>query len=258
MAATRAKEGKASAGGGTVDAREIEKFAGLAAEWWDPDGPMRPLHQLNPTRIGYIRDCLCGHFALNPGDLEPLAGLDLLDVGCGAGLVTEPMARLGARVTGIDAAEENIAVAAGHAGEQDLGIDYRHTTAEALVAAGETFDAVLALEIVEHVADVPDFLDSLGRLVRPGGALVMSTLNRTAKSFMLAKVGAEYVLRWLPPGTHDWRRFIRPSELTRGLRAAGLAVEDATGVAYNPLAETWRLARHDLDVNYMVFAIRPE
>ena len=239
----------------TVDAAEIARFAALADAWWDPEGEFRPLHRLNPTRLAYVRDRLIGHFGLDPHAQRPLDGLSLLDVGCGGGLLSEPMARLGAKVTGIDAAERNIGVASTHAQESGLAIDYRHAAVEDLAAAGERFDAVLALEIVEHVADPDLFLAACGTVLKPGGALVISTLNRTAKAFALAVVGAEYVLRWLPRGTHDWRKFVRPSELAAGLRRAGLELTDLTGVAYNPLNDKWTLAR-DLDVNYMAFAVK--
>ena len=241
---------------GTIDESEIERFSRLAATWWDPDGPMRPLHRLNPVRIGYVRDRIAAHFGRDAKSLRPFTGLGLLDLGCGAGLLAEPMARLGCQVTGVDATKESIEVARRHAEDGGLAIDYRIATAEDLAAAGERFDAVLALEIVEHVADVDLFLAAAASLVKPGGVLVLSTLSRTAKSFLMAIVGAEYVLGWLPRGTHEWRRFVRPSELVPPLRRAGLRVKDLTGVAYDPLAAEWRLAPRDLDVNYMAFAIR--
>jgi 2-polyprenyl-6-hydroxyphenyl methylase/3-demethylubiquinone-9 3-methyltransferase len=239
----------------TVDPAEVARFAALAERWWDTEGEFRPLHRLNPTRLAYVRDRLVGHFGRDRRALAPLDGLSLLDVGCGGGLLSEPMARLGARVTGIDAAERNIGVAAAHATESGLAIDYRHAAVEDLAAAGERFDVLLALEVVEHVADPDLFLAACGQVLEPGGALVLSTLNRTAKAFALAVVGAEYVLRWLPRGTHDWRKFMRPSELAAGLRRAGLDVVDLSGLAYNPLNDKWTLAR-DLDVNYMAFAVK--
>lgn len=241
----------------TVDPAEVARFAALAERWWDPEGEFRPLHRLNPVRLAYVRDRLIGHFGRDPRAMTPLDGLALLDVGCGGGLISEPMARLGARVTGIDAAERNIAIAIAHAAESGLAIDYRHATVEDLAAAGERFDAVLALEIVEHVADPDLFLAACGEVLKPGGALVVSTLNRTPKAFALAIVGAEYVLRWLPRGTHDWRKFLRPSELAAGLRRSGLELADLTGLAYNPLNDKWTMAR-DLDVNYMAFAVKPK
>lgn len=237
----------------SVDPAEIAKFSAMAAEWWDPEGKFRPLHQLNPTRLRFIRDHLCERFDRDPLGDRPLAGKLILDVGCGGGLVAEPLARLGARVTGIDAAERNISVARAHAGETGVTVDYRQTTAETLAAAGERFDAVLALEIVEHVADPPGFIETCARLVAPGGALILSTLNRTPKAFLLGIVGAEYLLRWLPPGTHDWRRFLKPSELADLVRRAGLEVEEVAGVEYNPLTASWRITR-DPSVNYMMVA----
>ncbi len=246
----------------SVDPDEVAKFAALAGEWWDPAGKFAPLHRLNPARLTFIRDRIAAHGGRDPLAERPLAGLRVLDIGCGGGLLCEPMARLGAAVTGIDAAENSVAVAAEHAAEAGLDIDYRHTTAEALAAetgAAETgagFDLVLNMEVVEHVADVAVFLRASAALVAANGAMVLATLNRTPKSFALAIVGAEYLLRWLPRGTHDWRRFLRPSELVAHLRAAGLETRELTGVTYNPLTGAWRLAPRDLDVNYMVFAVK--
>lgn len=242
-----------SAAAGTIDPEEIARFSALAEEWWDPTGKFKPLHRLNPVRMGYIRDQLCAAFDRDPRSLRALEGLNILDIGCGGGLVSEPLCRMGATVTGIDAASKNIATASIHAEQGGLAIDYRAMTAEDLAAEGNTFDAVTALEIVEHVADVRLFLSSCAALVKPGGRLVMSTLNRTAKSFVFAIVGAEYVLRWLPRGTHQWEKFLRPSELTEGLEGAGLSVFDLTGVAYNPLSDDWHLSR-DMAVNYMLCA----
>ncbi len=245
----------------SVDPVEVAKFAALAGEWWDPAGKFAPLHRLNPARLTFIRDRIAAHAGRDPLAERPLAGLRVLDIGCGGGLLSEPMARLGAAVTGIDAAERNVAVAADHAAEAGLDIDYRHTTAEALAAEarggnGAGYDLVLNMEVVEHVADVTAFLQASAALVAPGGAMALATLNRTPKSFALAIVGAEYILRWLPRGTHDWRRFLRPSELVAYLRAAGLETRELTGVTYNPLTGAWRLAPGDLDVNYMVFAVK--
>ncbi len=245
----------------SVDPVEVAKFAALAGEWWDPAGKFAPLHRLNPARLTFIRDRIAAHAGRDPLAERPLAGLRVLDIGCGGGLLCEPMARLGAAVTGIDAAETNVAVAAEHAAEAGLDIDYRHSTAEDLAAEtragnGAGFDLVLNMEVVEHVADVATFLQASAALVAPGGAMALATLNRTVKSFALAIVGAEYLLRWLPRGTHDWRRFLRPSELVAYLRAAGLETRELTGVAYNPLTGAWRLAPRDLDVNYMVFAVK--
>jgi 2-polyprenyl-6-hydroxyphenyl methylase/3-demethylubiquinone-9 3-methyltransferase len=253
-AATR-REVSPDAERSSIDPAEIARFAAMAANWWDPDGDLRPLHRLNPTRLSFIRDRLAGQFGRDPLAKAPFAGLSLLDIGCGGGLVAEPMARLGFRVTGVDATPENIEVAQSHAAAQGLTIDYRHETAEALAEAGLTFDAVLALEVVEHVAEPAQFLVSIGRLVRPGGATVLSTLNRTAKSFALAIVGAEYVLRWVPRGTHRWSKFVRPSELAAGARRAGLEIRELAGMVYEPLGDSWSLSR-DLDVNYLMFATR--
>lgn len=237
-------------GGSTIDPAEIEKFAAMAEAWWDPVGKFRPLHRLNPVRVQFIRDRAASHFGREAATPEPLTGLTLLDVGCGGGLLTEPMARLGATATGIDATGRNIEIARLHAAQTGTRITYLPCAAEDLVAQGQRFDIVLAMEIVEHVADVDAFLAALSRLVKPGGLLFMATMSRTAKSYLMAIVGAEYVLRWLPRGTHDWNRFIRPSELARGLRRHGLDIAELTGVTYNPLKDSFHLSR-DLDVNYM-------
>jgi 2-polyprenyl-6-hydroxyphenyl methylase/3-demethylubiquinone-9 3-methyltransferase len=241
------------AGTGTIDPGEVARFSAMAAEWWDPTGKFKPLHRLNPIRLAYIRDHLCTRFDRDPRSLRSLEDLKILDIGCGGGLVAEPLCRLGAEMTGIDASEKNIATASVHAEEGGLSIDYRATTAEELAASGRTFDAVIALEIVEHVVQVPLFLSSCAALTKPGGSLIMSTLNRTAKSYLMAIVGAEYVLRWLPRGTHQWEKFLRPSELTNGIETTGLTVTDLTGASYNPLTDEWTLSR-DLAVNYMLYA----
>lgn len=241
---------------GSRDPAELAKFAALADRWWDPDGEFRPLHRLNPVRIGYIRDAAIDRFGRDPRSVTPLAGLRFVDIGCGGGLIAEPMARLGAQVTAIDAVERNIEVAALHAEKRGLAIDYRATTAEDLAASGERFDIVLSLEIVEHVADPHAFLATCAGLVAPGGMLVASTLNRTPKAFALAIVGAEYVMRWLPRGTHDWKKFVRPSELVRGLAAGGAETVDLTGVTLDPLSGEWRLDPRNLAVNYMALAHR--
>jgi 2-polyprenyl-6-hydroxyphenyl methylase/3-demethylubiquinone-9 3-methyltransferase len=237
----------------TVDPAEIERFSRIAGEWWDPAGKFAPLHRLNPLRIGYIRDRAAQHWQRDPLSGVPLQGLSLLDIGCGGGLLSEPMARLGAQVTGVDAAARNIRVAAQHAEKQGLDIDYRQGAAEALAASGSQFDIVLALEIVEHVADVPLFLKSCGQMVKPGGLLFLSTLNRTAKAWALAIAGGEYILRWLPRGTHDWKKFLKPSEVVNGLDAAGIAAQEIVGVVYSPLSRAWSLSKGDLDVNYMLY-----
>jgi 2-polyprenyl-6-hydroxyphenyl methylase/3-demethylubiquinone-9 3-methyltransferase len=251
--------GKSAAGrmqDSTVDGAEIARFAASAASWWDPSGEFRPLHQLNPMRLTFIRDRLAAHFGCDIGAIKPFAGLRILDIGCGGGLVSEPMARLGASVTGIDAAGEALVVARAHAAGAGLDIDYREAAAEDLAAAGESFDAVLALEIVEHVADPTLFLAAAARLVRPGGGFVAATLNRTPKAFIFGIIGAEYLLRWLPRGTHQWRKFLRPSELAAALRRHGLTASDISGLSYNPLAGRWVLSR-DIDVNYLLFAAKP-
>jgi len=240
--------------GGTVDDGEVGKFAALAQTWWDPDGAFRPLHRMNPIRLDWLRDHLCGQFGCDPSSRGPLEGLRVLDVGCGGGLLSEPLARMGATVTGIDAAEEGVMAARAHAAAMGLEIDYRAMTAEALAEGGERFDAVLALEIVEHVSDLPAFARALGDLVEPEGLVALSTLNRTARSYALAIVGAEYVLGWLPRGTHDWKRFPTPEELGEALAAGGMAVVDETGFAYNPLRDDWR-RNDDLSVNYGVVAV---
>ncbi len=240
---------------GTVDPAEVERFSRIADEWWDPAGKFAPLHRLNPVRIGYIRDRVAAHWRRDALSGHPLEGLSLLDIGCGGGLLSEPMTRLGARVTGVDASARNVAVASLHAERQGLAVDYRQGTAEALAAEGARFDVVLALEIVEHVSDVDLFLRSCGEMVKPGGLLFLSTLNRTAKAWALAIVGAEYVLGWLPRGTHDWKKFLKPSEVARGLRAGGIEIDDIVGVVYSPLGRQWSLNKGDLDVNYMLSGV---
>lgn len=242
---------------GTVDSAEVERFSRIADEWWDPAGKFAPLHRLSPVRIGYVRDRAAAHWRRDPLSGRPLEGLSLLDIGCGGGLLSEPMTRLGARVTGVDASGRNVSVASLHAERQGLAIDYRQGTAEALAASGAQFDVVLALEIVEHVADVDLFLRSCGEMVNPGGLIFLSTLNRTAKAWALAIAGAEYVLGWLPRGTHDWKKFLKPSEVVRGLRAGGVEAHEIVGVVYSPLSRTWSLNKADLDVNYMLYGSRP-
>ena len=238
----------------TVDAAEVARFSAIAAEWWNPTGKFKPLHRFNPVRIDYVRDALCRRFGRDPAAERPLAGLRLVDIGCGGGLIAEPLARLGATVVGIDASERNIKTAALHARENRLVIDYRNTTAEALIAAGDRFDAVLALEVIEHVADVPLFVSCCADLVAPGGQLFLATLNRTPKAYLMAIIGAEYVLRWLPRGTHDWKRFQKPADLAAALRGRGLTISDLSGVVYNPLSDSFRLDPRDISVNYLLTA----
>jgi len=237
----------------TIDESEVARFAALADKWWDPRGEFKPLHRLAPARLAFIRERLLAHFGSDPKAVRPFEGLTLLDIGCGGGLASEPMARLGFKVAGVDAAGPNIRAAQAHAAEVGLAIDYRHAAAEDLARAGETFDVVLALEIIEHVASPELFLESVSALVKPGGCAVLATINRTVKSFALAIVGAEYLLRWVPRGTHDWRKFLRPSEIARGLRPHGLNIGALTGVTYNPGTDTWVLSP-DSEVNYMIFA----
>ena len=232
---------------------ETAKFARMASAWWDPDGPMAPLHALNPTRIAFIRDRLAALSGAGGDAMHPLAGLRVLDAGCGGGLMTEPLARLGAEVTGIDPSAEVLEAARAHAAEQNLPITYRRAEIGTVARDTDPMDAVLALEVVEHVPDVGAFLDACARLVRPGGVLIVATINRTAASFALAKVGAEYVLRWLPRGTHQWRAFVRPSEVAAAVRPSGLAVREVTGVRPDPLRGGWTLTP-DPRVNYMLVA----
>jgi 2-polyprenyl-6-hydroxyphenyl methylase/3-demethylubiquinone-9 3-methyltransferase len=239
----------------SIDTAEVERFSRMAATWWDPRGPMAALHKFNPVRLAYIRDQAAARFDRDPKKLDCLKGLRMLDIGCGAGILSEPLARLGASVVGADPAEENIEAAKTHAEATGVTVDYRATTAEALAEAGEKFDVVLAMEVVEHVVDVPAFVDSCASMVKPGGLLIAATLNRTLKSFALAIVGAEYVLRWVPRGTHQWDKFVKPQELERAIEDAGLDVIGERGVIYNPLADRWQLSS-DMDVNYMLVGER--
>ncbi len=241
----------------TIDDSEIEKFQAMAAEWWDPEGKFKPLHMLNPCRLDYITSQIAAEFDRDLSAPKPFEGLRILDIGCGGGLLSEPMARLGADVVGADAAEGNIPVARVHAEEQGLDIDYRHTMAEALAEAGETFDVILNMEVVEHVADPLAFLTACHALLKPGGLMTCSTINRTPKSFAMAIVGAEYVMRWLPKGTHDWSKFITPEELYDLLRNAGFDPVDKKGFVFNPVSWSWSLSDRDLSVNYVTTSLRP-
>ncbi|MGJ8603761.1 MAG: bifunctional 2-polyprenyl-6-hydroxyphenol methylase/3-demethylubiquinol 3-O-methyltransferase UbiG [Marivita sp.] len=240
----------------TVDPSEIAKFEAMAAEWWDPNGKFKPLHMMNPIRLDYITAQIAAEFDRDLSQSRPFEGLRLLDVGCGGGLLCEPMARLGASVLGIDAGGSNIPVAQAHALQSGLIIDYRHTTAEALADAGEQFDIVLSMEVIEHVADPLAFLTACRALLKPGGLHLCSTINRNAKSFAAAIVGAEFVMRWLPKGTHDWAKFITPDELYAHLRNAGLDPVDRKGFLFNPVSWKWRLSDRDLSVNYATVAVK--
>lgn len=241
----------------TVDPSEISKFEAMAAEWWDPTGKFKPLHMLNPCRLDYITSQIAGEFSRDLKAPRPFEGLRLLDIGCGGGLLCEPMARLGATVVGADAAAGNIPVARLHAEQQGLEIDYRHITAEALVDQGEEFDVVLNMEVVEHVADPLAYLTACQRLLKPGGLHICSTLNRNPKSFAMAILGAEWVMRWLPKGTHDWSKFITPDELFELLKQAGLDPVDRKGFVFNPIAWSWSLSGRDLSVNYVTASLKP-
>ncbi|HXX26099.1 MAG TPA: bifunctional 2-polyprenyl-6-hydroxyphenol methylase/3-demethylubiquinol 3-O-methyltransferase UbiG [Pseudolabrys sp.] len=239
----------------TVDTAEVERFSRHAADWWAPRGPMAALHKFNPVRVAYIRDQAAERFGRDPKRLDCLKGLCILDIGCGGGILSEPLARLGANMVGVDPAEENIEAAQAHTREQGLTIDYRSGTVEALAEAGECFDVVLAMEVVEHVTDVPLFVSTCAGMVKPDGLMIAATLNRTLKSFALAIVGAEYVLRWVPRGTHQWDKFVTPQELETAIENAGLRVIGERGVIFNPFADRWQLSS-DMDVNYMLVAAR--
>jgi 2-polyprenyl-6-hydroxyphenyl methylase/3-demethylubiquinone-9 3-methyltransferase len=239
----------------SVDSAEVERFARHAGDWWTPRGPMAALHKFNPVRIAYIRDQVAARFERDARKLDCLAGLRMLDIGCGGGILSEPLARLGAQMVGADPAEENIEAARAHAQASGVAVDYRAITAEELAEAGERFDVVLAMEVVEHVADVPAFVATCAAMVKPGGLMIAATLNRTLKSFALAIVGAEYVLRWVPRGTHQWEKFVKPEELEAAIEGSGLRVIGERGVIYNPFADRWQLSS-DMDVNYMLAAAR--
>ena len=240
----------------TINPAEIAKFTAMAEEWWDPTGKFKPLHKFSPVRLNYIREHLLSHYRRDGSQMRPFEGLTVLDVGCGGGLLCEPLARLGATVTGIDAAERNIKIAALHAEQSGVEVTYLTTTSEELAAKGEKYDLVLNMEVVEHVDNVPLYMKSCADLVKPGGLMLTATLNRTARAFALAIVGAEYVLGWLPKGTHDWKKFLTPEEIRTLLTRNGLKVTGETGVVFHPLADEWR-ASPDMGVNYMIMAERP-
>ncbi|NIY71477.1 bifunctional 2-polyprenyl-6-hydroxyphenol methylase/3-demethylubiquinol 3-O-methyltransferase UbiG [Marivivens donghaensis] len=241
----------------TVDPAEVAKFEAMAAEWWDLNGKFKPLHMMNPVRLGYITQQIAAEYGRDLDDRKPFEGLRILDIGCGGGLLCEPMARLGATIVGVDAAERNIPVAKTHAELSGLDIDYRHTTAEALAEAGEQFDVVLNMEVVEHVADPLAYLTACQQLLKSGGLHICSTINRNPKSFAVAILGAEWVMRWLPKGTHEWHKFITPDELYDLIRKAGLDPVDRKGFVFNPVLWTWSVSDKDLSVNYVTAAIKP-
>jgi len=238
----------------TANPEEVARFTAMADAWWDPTGKFRPLHQLNPARIQFIKDNVCRHFDLDANADLPFKGLDVLDVGCGGGLLSEPMARLGATMTSIDAGEKNVEIAKIHAAQSNLEIDYRNALPEELAAEGKRFDVVLNMEVIEHVSDPELFMAASSSVLKKNGCMVLSTMNRNIKSLLLGKVAAEYLLRWLPVGTHDWKKFMKPSELARLVRPHGLEFTDLQGMVYNPFRDTWSLSKTDLDVNYLAFA----
>jgi 2-polyprenyl-6-hydroxyphenyl methylase / 3-demethylubiquinone-9 3-methyltransferase len=239
----------------TIDDAEVERFSRMAQEWWNPNGKFKPLHKFNPVRLTYIREQVLERFGCDMKAARPFKGLRFLDIGCGGGLLCEPMARLGADIVGADASATNIEVAKLHANESGLAIDYRATTAEALADAGEKFDVILNMEVVEHVADVELFIEACGQMLKPGGIMFVATINRTLKALGLAIIGAEYVLRWLPRGTHQYDKLVRPEELASALGKAGMSIAETTGVFYNPFTDSWNRSR-DTDVNYMVLAVK--
>ncbi|MBT0957662.1 bifunctional 2-polyprenyl-6-hydroxyphenol methylase/3-demethylubiquinol 3-O-methyltransferase UbiG [Alphaproteobacteria bacterium KMM 3653] len=241
----------------TIDPAEVDKFQAMAAEWWDPNGKFKPLHMLNPCRLDYITQQIAAEYDRDLKAPLPFQGLRILDIGCGGGLLSEPMARLGATVVGADAAERNIPVAQIHAEQSGLTIDYRCTTAEAMAEAGETFDVILNMEVVEHVADPLGYLTACQQMLKPGGLMICSTLNRNPKSYFVAIIGAEHIMRWLPKGTHEWDKFITPDELYELLGNAGLTPVDRKGFVFNPLAWTWRISDKDLSVNYVTSSLKP-
>ncbi|MFK8036573.1 MAG: bifunctional 2-polyprenyl-6-hydroxyphenol methylase/3-demethylubiquinol 3-O-methyltransferase UbiG [Hyphomicrobiales bacterium] len=241
----------------TIDTAEVERFSRMAAEWWSPTGKFKPLHKFNPVRLSYIKEKVSEHFALDSNATDAFNGLRILDIGCGGGLLCEPMARLGAEVIGVDPSETNIKVASLHADQSGLSIDYRATTAEALSDAGETFDVILNMEVVEHVADVQLFLTECSKMLRPGGLMFVATINRTMKAWGLAIIGAEHILRWLPKGTHQYEKLVKPEEIQAPLNAEGVRILEINGVFYHVLKDRWQMST-DTDVNYMILAERPE
>lgn len=243
-----------TANGTTANPDEIARFTAMAETWWDPTGKFRPLHQINPVRVQFIKANVCRHFGLDPQADLPFKGLDVLDIGCGGGLLSEPMARLGANMTSIDAGDKNVEIAKIHAAQSGLEIDYRNVLPEDLANEGRKFDLVLNMEVIEHVADPEMFMAASSALLKDKGCMVLSTMNRNFKSLLLGKIAAEYVLRWLPAGTHDWKKFLKPSELARLVRPYGLEFTDLQGMVYNPFKDTWSLSSTDLDVNYLAFA----
>jgi 2-polyprenyl-6-hydroxyphenyl methylase/3-demethylubiquinone-9 3-methyltransferase len=254
-AAHRLNPRNSMADSASLDPAEVAKFSAIAAEWWDPAGKFAPLHKFNPVRLAFIRSEAAAHFGRDAKSLRPFEGLSLLDIGCGGGLLSEPMARLGFAVTGADASDKNIGTARAHAAQSGLPVTYRAATAETLVEEGLGFDVVLNMEVVEHVADVTAYLEACTKLVKPGGLTFVATLNKTLKSLALAKIGAEYVLGWLPRGTHDWNRFIPPAVLKTSLEETGLTVLKTQGVSFDPIGWDWKRSS-DVDVNYMVVAQR--
>ncbi|MFB9911559.1 bifunctional 2-polyprenyl-6-hydroxyphenol methylase/3-demethylubiquinol 3-O-methyltransferase UbiG [Rhizobium paknamense] len=241
----------------TIDQTEVDRFSAMAAEWWDPTGKFKPLHKINPVRLAYIRDKVSENYGRDPLSHKPLSGLRILDIGCGGGLLSEPIAKMGANVLGADASAKNIGIASTHAAQSGVSVDYRAITAEALAEAGETFDVVLNMEVVEHVADVEFFISTCASMVRPGGMMLISTINRTMKAAALAIGACEYVLRWLPRGTHQYEKLVRPEELERPILASGMQVVETTGVFFNPFQNRWNLSS-DTDVNYMMLTRRPQ
>jgi 2-polyprenyl-6-hydroxyphenyl methylase/3-demethylubiquinone-9 3-methyltransferase len=240
----------------SIDPEEIAKFEAMADEWWDPNGKFKPLHMLNPCRLDYIIDMIRTEFGCDPQKINPFDGLKILDIGCGGGLLCEPMARLGAKVVGVDAAQRNIPIAVAHAKQSDLVIDYRHGTAEEILTGDEKFDVILNMEVVEHVADPLGYIKTCEALLKNGGMMLCSTINRNTKSFLMAIIGAEYVMRWLPKGTHEWSKFFKPSELENIIEQAGLEMVDKKGFVFNPISWQWSISDKDLSVNYVTTSVK--